>query len=74
MRENGLWSLSPENTSFSLAGSWSGPVLRDKKASDGLTALRDNLHRRFGLRIEVCMENCKALSVALEKMEILFKK
>ncbi|XP_022654442.1 rab5 GDP/GTP exchange factor-like isoform X1 [Varroa destructor] len=63
-----------ENTSFSLGSSWNGPILRDKKASDGLLALREVLHGRLALRQEICVEIIKLLNGAFERMETLFKK
>lgn len=66
--------MVPENTSFSLGSSWNGPILRDKKASDGLLALREVLHGRLALRQEICVEIIKLLNGAFERMETLFKK
>ncbi|XP_003739093.2 rab5 GDP/GTP exchange factor [Galendromus occidentalis] len=61
-----------ENATFLNASS--GPVLRDKKASDSLALLSDDLHKRLGFKQELCHEFVKVLNNTLEKMEVFFKK
>lgn len=62
-----------ENTTFGLSQP-TGPVLRDKKAVEELTSLREELSVKLQLKDSLCNDIIKFLNTLLEKMENFLRK